>query len=318
MTQDTVFAIASMTKLMTTIAALQLVERKAIDLDDDVTPILPVLAKQHVLRSFSPDGVPITEKRKLPITLRQLLTHSSGVGYDFLQAEIKQYKKFHKLDRGTTINERFGLPLLYQPGEGWSYGGSLDWVGQLVEKLSGLTLESYMNQQIWSPLGLKDMTFWPQSKPKEYSERHAAMTIRDTKTGKAVQSRKPIDLGTGLIEAAGGQGALATMPEFMEIVHSLLLDDGRLLKQDTTDIMFQPQLSSAAKTALLAAFKHPEWAVGDFPNTGEYDWGLGGILIDGNKHPYHRKGAILWSGAPNLVWVGYFLVMVWPPEPDKS
>lgn len=303
MTGDTVFTIASMTKLMTTIAALQLVERRVVALDDDVTPVLPVLAQQGVLTGFSSDDVPITEKRKQAITLRQLLTHSSGVGYDFLQPEINQYKQYHNIAPGTTINERFGTPLLHQPGEGWSYGGSLDWVGQLVEKLSGLSLEEYMKEHIWDPLGLRDITFWPKSRPGEYTERRAAMSIRDGKTGKAVQSRKPIDLGADLVEAAGGQGAFATMTDFMEIVHSLLLDDERLLKRDTTKIMFEPQLSAASKAALLTAFKHPEWAVGHFPDTGQYDWGLGGLLIDGDRHPFHKRGTILWSGAPNLVWV---------------
>ncbi|KAH6652840.1 beta-lactamase family protein [Truncatella angustata] len=325
MTLDTVFSIASMTKLMTSIAALQLVERGLVKLDDDVASLLPVLARQEVLTGFSPDGVPATEKRRGPITLRHLLTHSSGVGYDFLQPEINRYKEHHKLSLapGRTIKERFGNPLVNQPGEGWAYGGSLDWVGKLVEKLGGLTLEDYMKRHIWEPLGLKDITFWPGARPGEFRARQAAMSIRDAETGKAVQSRKPINISEGLVEAAGGQGAFATMRDYMEIVHSLLVDDERLLKRQTTDIMFKPQLPSfpAAKAALLEDFKHPDWAVGSFPDTGEYDWGLGGILIDGDKHPHRRNGAMLWSGAPNLVWFidraaglcGVFGVQVLPP-----
>ncbi|KAK6069066.1 beta-lactamase [Seiridium cupressi] len=304
MSPDTVFTIASMTKLMTTIAALQLVERKIVALDDDVTPLLLVLAKQEVVTGFRQDGSPVTETRRYPITFRQLLTHSSGIGYDFLHPEINQYKEYHKLPMAgiTTINGRFGTPLLHQPGEGWSYGGSLDWTGQLVEKLSGLTLEEYMKKHIWDPLGLKDITFWPDSHLKDFRARRAAMSIRDSQTGKAVQSRKPIDLGAGLVEAAGGQGAFATMTDYMEIVHSLLMDDERLLGKETTEMMFKPQLSPSSKAALLANFEHPEWAVGNYPNTREYDWGFGGILIDGDSHAYRKRSALFWSGAPNLVW----------------
>lgn len=307
MTRDTVFALASMTKLMTTIAAMQLVESDRISLDKDVTELLPVLAQQDVLTGFSSDGVPSTEKRKHPITLRQLLTHSSGVGYDFLQPEINMYREYHKLSRtpGKTINERFGTPLLHQPGEGWSYGGSLDWAGHLVEKLTGQSLEDYMKQHIWDPLGLKDITFWPNGRSEQFADRRAAMSIRDERTGKAVQSRRYIDLNAGLVEAAGGQGAFATMSDYMEIVYSLLADDERLLKKATTEIMFQPQLSSTSKAALLQSFKYPEWAIGSFPDTEEYDMGLGGVLIDGNKHPYRKRGAMLWSGAPNLIWVSF-------------
>ncbi|KAF3018128.1 hypothetical protein E8E14_008958 [Neopestalotiopsis sp. 37M] len=297
---DTVLAIASMTKLMTTIAALQLVERGAVTLDEDVTRHLEVLARQEIVKGFQPDGTPITEKRANPITLRQLLTHSSGVGYDFAHPEINMYKKHHKLPLGKTINERFGVPLLYQPGEGWSYGGSLDWVGRLVEVLSGLTLEDYMKNHIWDPLGIKDATFWPAARPQKYRDRQSAMTIRDSKTGKAAQSRKPIDLGSGLTEAAGGQGAFITMDDYMKVMYSLLMDDERLLRKDTTEMMFKPQLSQFAKASLLES----GWAVGvgNFPETNEYDWGLGGILIDGDKHPYRKRNALTWSGAPNLVW----------------
>lgn len=300
MQSDTVLAIASMTKLMTTIAALQLVERGAVTLDEDVTGHLEVLGRQNVIKGFQSDGTPIVEKRAHPITLRQLLTHSSGVGYDFQHSEIHRYKKFHKLPSGETINERFGTPLLHQPGEGWTYGGSMDWVGRLVEILSGLSLEDYMKKNIWDPLGIKDATFWPATRSKEYRERQSAMSIRDTKTGRAVQSRKPIDLGSGLTEAAGGQGAFITMGDYMKVMHSLLVDDERLLRKDTTEIMFKPQLSPPAKASLLEY----GWSVGvgNFPETNEYDWGLGGILIDGDKHPYRKRNALLWSGAPNLVW----------------
>ncbi|KAI1875352.1 hypothetical protein JX265_004410 [Neoarthrinium moseri] len=303
MEKDTIFLMASMTKLMTTIAALQVVERGLIKLDDDVTGLLPVLAKQEVLTGFSEDGKPTVEKRRKPITLRQLLTHSFGGAYDFLSPDIVKYREYHKIPEGprTTIDEAFGTPLLHQPGEGWLYGPGLDWAGQVVEKLTGTTLEEHMQQNIWGPLGLRDITFWPEARA-DMQPRRAAMAIRDAATGKAVQSRKPINISAGLTQAAGGQGAFAGLADYLEILRSLLVDDGRLLRRATTEAMFRPQLSPAAKAALLANFKHPEWAVGHFPDTEEYDWGLGGILIDGDKHPFRKRNAMLWSGNANLSW----------------
>lgn len=128
MEKDTVFAMASMTKLITTIAALQLVERGLVGLDQDVAPQLPVLAGQPILTGFSDDGVPLLKSREKPITLRQLLTHSFGGVYGFLSGNIARHRRRLGIDgaRGTTVDELFAMPLLYEPGDSWSYGGGLD------------------------------------------------------------------------------------------------------------------------------------------------------------------------------------------------
>lgn len=306
MERDTVFAFASLTKLITTIAVLQLVERDLIKLDEDVTQLLPGLGKQEILIGFKDDQTPITKKRKNAITLRLLLTHSFGGMYDFMSGDIQAFKKFHGYPtaaKAETVEQIFGTPLLDEPGESWFYSGGLDWAGRLVEKLSGMTLDDYMTQNIANPLGLKSLTFWPDSHP-EIGRRLASMTIRDNKTGTAVQSRKPIKLNASVKEACGGQGACGTVAEFVEILSSLLNDDERLLKKETTAMMFEPQLTPNSKAALVESFKEPGWAVGHFPDTGEYDWGLGGLLIDGDKHPYRKRGTLLWSGNANLFWVG--------------
>ena len=128
MERDTVFAMASMTKLITTIAALQLVERGRVRLDQDVAPQLPVLAAQPILTSFGDDGVPLLKPRRKPITLRQLLTHSFGGVYGFLSGDIARYRRHLGIDgaQGTTVDELFATPLLYEPGDSWTYGGGLD------------------------------------------------------------------------------------------------------------------------------------------------------------------------------------------------
>jgi CubicO group peptidase (beta-lactamase class C family) len=321
MTRDTVFLIASMSKLVTTVAALQLVERGLVGLDDDVSARLPALARQDVLRGFAPDGTPQTEPRAGPITLRQLLTHSYGGAYDGIAGAplLPRWREIHgrALPEGgrlpATIDDAFGVPLIAQPGAGWSYGTGLDWAGQLVEKLAGVPLEEHMRQHIFAPLGLRDITFWPDKRAADdadFQRRRAQMTFRDAETGRASQTRKPFNMSEGLEEAAGGQGLFATMADYIEILHSLLTDDGRLLRSETVASMFTPQLSPPSKAALLEDIKNPAWMVGHFPDTAEYDWGLGGVLIDGDKHPFRRRGALLWSGAPNLAWVSVALLAV--------
>ncbi|KJK85169.1 hypothetical protein H633G_10996, partial [Metarhizium anisopliae BRIP 53284] len=165
---NTIFTLASITKLATTVAALQLVERGRIQLDDDVAELLPVLCRQKIISGFDDQGQPVLQDRKSPITLRHLLTHSSGAGYTFLDAgeKLRQYHRFHGTppNHGPTVETRFGVPLLYQPGEGWAYGAGIDWAGRLVEQLTGQSLEDYFAQHIWKPLGASGtFTFFPSA-----------------------------------------------------------------------------------------------------------------------------------------------------------
>ncbi|KAK8131453.1 beta-lactamase family protein [Apiospora sp. TS-2023a] len=302
MERDTVFVLASMTKLMTSIAVMQLAERGFVKLEDDVAPLLPALAKQPILTGFGEDGTPTTKERSGPITLHHLLTHSVGGTYDSANSDILQWKKYHGLLRkpGVTVEEVFGHPLLYAPGESWCYGTASDWAGKVVEALSGLSLEDYMKQNIWSPLGVKAITFWPAAHPG-MANRMCSMAFRDTRSGKAVQSRKPIPMTPGAQEAFGGQGAYASMVDYTEILNSLLVDDERLLKKETTAAMFQPQLSGSPKQALNESMANPQWAVGYYP-PGEYNWGLGGLLVEGKTESWRKPGTMLWGGAINSAW----------------
>ncbi|KAF7521183.1 hypothetical protein G7054_g12529 [Neopestalotiopsis clavispora] len=206
-TPSTVQELASMTKLLTTIAALQLVERGLVTLDEDVSAHLPSLASQPVFKGFvdenegddldsKKDGVaivkPLLEPRKNPITLRQLLTHSAGAGYTFVPGSpLKRYQTQvlgrSSLVQGATVDERFDQPLLYQSGEGWAYGSSIDRAGQLVEKLAGATLEAYFQTHIFAPLGITTGTFWPDA---SMIDQRSAVSFRDAATGGRARRRR--------------------------------------------------------------------------------------------------------------------------------
>ncbi|KAF5864381.1 hypothetical protein ETB97_007943 [Aspergillus alliaceus] len=111
-----VMAFASMTKLMTSIAALQLVERGLIGLDEDAGPLLLDLAQIKILTGWNEDGTPLLRERKSQITLRQLLTHSAGTGYDMTNSEIAKLSVFRarQINSGETVKETFGSPLTYE------------------------------------------------------------------------------------------------------------------------------------------------------------------------------------------------------------
>ncbi|KAI1381655.1 beta-lactamase family protein [Hypoxylon crocopeplum] len=300
--EETVMELASMTKLHTSVAALQLVEKGLVTLDEDVSRLVPSLAKQEVLTGFADDGTPITRKRQNPITLRQLLTHSAGAGYGFLNPSLGKVAAWKKTPQDGTVDGSFDLPLIYEPGEGFEYSSSIDRAGQIVEKLTGQNLEEYMKQHIWGPLGMDSTTFFASNNPS-IQARRVPMAFRVDPTKPVVENPDAPTFTAGLKEPFGGQGLFASMPDHLKLVHSLLVDDEKVLQKETTAIMFRPQLSPASKAALLENMKHPEWAVGNWPQTNEYDWGLGGILVDGDKHEYRRNGTMIWSGAANLFWV---------------
>ncbi|KAK0634475.1 beta-lactamase [Bombardia bombarda] len=308
MKTDTMLALASMTKLLTSIAAVQLVERGLITLDTDVSPYLPGLAAQPVITSSSPQ-VTLTPRTK-PILLRHLLTHSSGCGYRFIQPPIAAWVQQHygapnpppSAEDPPTVDNHVNWPLLFEPGTGWAYGSGIDWAGKLVEVLSGLDLESYFQQHILAPLGipLESITFYPERHESLDKTRLAGMTSRNPATGRV----EHFDMGKKPAERAayGGEGATADLGEYIKVMYSLLVDDGKLLKPETARLVFRPWLKEPeAKEALSKEIPAP-WVVGVVPDTGEYDWGLAGLLVDGDKHEYRKSGTLLWGGMFNLTW----------------
>jgi CubicO group peptidase (beta-lactamase class C family) len=306
LTTKSIMAIASMTKLLTSIAALQLVERQLVHLDQDISPLIPTLAAQEVLTGWDTTGRYITQKRENAITLRYLLTHSSGAGYDMSNPALARVtmSRGREINVGATVNERFGYPLLFEPGTSWEYGTGIDWVGQLVERLTGQELESYMQEHIWNPLAIQRITFWPSRRIDMDAER-MRITVRDENSGRAVPLQRPF-LTEGVSECFGGQGAYAAMEDFMKVLRSILADDGKLLTKDTTATMFQSQLGDASRESLRKHIKScglNAAFIGISDNSHAYDWGIGGMLAMDDVSSGRKKGTLFWSGKPNLFWV---------------
>src|SRR5437867_1918627 len=157
MTPDTVFRIASMTKAITSVAAMQLYEQGKLKLEDPVPNIDPALGSPQVLEGFDSAGAPRLRPAKRPITLRHLLTHTAGFNYDIWNANAGRYIKAAGLPpRATGKVATIRTPLGFDPGEKWEYGVNTDWVGRLVEAQSGQSLDAYFRDKIFAPLGMKD------------------------------------------------------------------------------------------------------------------------------------------------------------------
>jgi CubicO group peptidase (beta-lactamase class C family) len=257
---NTVMWVASCTKVMTSICALQLVERGLVTLDDPVYTHIPELEALKIIKSFDADtGAPVEEKHTVPMTLRHLLTHSSGLTYDAIHPKTLAWLAYHKRkpDQSGKLLERFGGPMVAEPGESWAYGPSIDYVGLLVERVTGQTLEAYMRANLWEPLGIKDMTFFLSSRP-DMKARLADMSMRNAE-GKVMYVDAPMpyqdNKGAEVQDCMGGQGVFTSAEEYVKVLKALLVadQDGKILKKESVEMMFSPQLSVGSKEALNAA-----------------------------------------------------------------
>ena len=168
MTPDAIFQIASMTKPVTSTAAMQLVEQQKLSLDDPAEKYLPELADLRVFESFDAStGAYTLRAPKTKVTVRQLFTHTSGIAYAFTSAVTRDFKP----RAGETYTDG---PLLFDPGTQWIYGDSIGVLGRIVEKLSGQTLEDYFRDHIFAPLKMTDTFFnVPEGKQQRRATIHA-------------------------------------------------------------------------------------------------------------------------------------------------
>lgn len=243
------------------------------------------------------------------------MTHSAGAAYSGFNPNIDKWRKSKGLPvaSGGTFEERIVQPLTYEPGTSWEYGTNIDWAGKVVEHFSGQSLDEYFQKNICEPLGIRDLTFWIDKHP-DMKARQAKMTIRSgypKPTGSAVDYNGPL-ITDGLKECYGGHGGFADLSQYLEIPFSLLADDEKLLKKDTVAEMFRPQLiSEDAKHILSKEVSKPDTLfIGEFPDTDDYDHGLGGLLIGRSIPGWRNKGRMTWSGLPNLFWVSGYLIVL--------
>jgi CubicO group peptidase (beta-lactamase class C family) len=160
MTADTVVWIASMTKAITAACAMHLVERGKLTLDGDLAPLLPELGQVQVLDGFDGAGAPRLRPPKRAVTLRHLLTHTSGYVYDMWNADMVRYMAIKETPGVISCrNVALTVPLAADPGERWEYGIGIDWAGKAVEAASGQKLGDYMQELIFGPLGMDDTGF---------------------------------------------------------------------------------------------------------------------------------------------------------------
>jgi len=298
LTVDALFRIASMTKAVTSTAAMQLVEQDRIGLDDPVEKYLPQFAGLKVVESFdAATGAYKVRPVSRPPTVRHVLTHTSGLGYPFTSATLRDFKP----RAGEAYP--FGGPLIFDPGERWHYGTSTDVVGALVEKISGQKLEAYFRQHIFNPLKMPDTSY---NVPQEKGARLVAAQQRDGARMDGAILRQSVQPGLAVPEPIGGGGLASTADDYGRFVRMLLnggeLDGARVLKAETVATMGENHIGAVSVPALKSAL--PRSADFTFIADGRDKWGLG-FLITTDQVPGKRSpGSLSWGGINNTYfWV---------------
>jgi CubicO group peptidase (beta-lactamase class C family) len=300
-TADTVFRIASMTKPLVTVAALQLVESGRLGLDDEVASILPEFAELQVLGGFDGDE-PVLRPAASAATIRQLLTHTSGCGYWFGNPELARYREQTGLpDILTSPLGAFGAPLIADPGTRWEYGISLDWLGRVIEAVSGRDLGAHLTEHVLTPLGMSDTTFAlaPQA-------RERLMTLHERSDGGGVAPRG-LDWPDEPEFCAGGHGLYSTARDYGRFLRAMLrggeLDGARVLSAETVERAFSDQLDGLPLPDLIPT--QAPWLIHDvvalpFRQT----WGFGFQLMLEDIPGMRHEGSGFWSGILNThFWI---------------
>ena len=293
---DHIFRAFSNTKLLTTCALLLLVEEGRIGLDDMVEQFLPQLANRKVLK-VGATSLSDVEPARGPITIRHLLSHTSGLSYGLFDPGtvlFKAYQDAGVLNPGTPLTDLIdklaGLPLAYHPGASWDYSVATDVLGRVVEVVAGTTLDAVFKARICDPLGMVDTTFFvpPAEQGRLVAYYRGADVTDPMKPGLSRIDDQPYPQAyrRPFPRLSGGGGLVTTLPDMLALVRALLPGPDMLLKPETMRQMMTNQLpdGQTIRFATMGPMPGKGFGLGaavtfaptpfDPPNsTGEFQWG---------------------------------------------
>lgn len=269
------------------------------------------------------------------------MTHSAGTVTGVMPGPVKSYRERNgtigSVLKASTVEERYGCPLAFQPGSNWEYGGGHDWALKVVEALTQMNAESYIRTNIAPQLGITSMTFWPQNnglleKVPECVVREGSGSLKighyDPNAKLIPRPHQDWDDLDNMKDCRGGGGLTTSSRDYLKLLHSLLANDGKVLKKETVDSMFLPTLTPEAKKAFnhkhhVEGFKN--FAPGEYDDNVELDWGLGAALTLADSPGWRGKGTLMWSGLANHFWFvdrqndlcGLFATQLLPSGDDK-
>ncbi|MFN3997638.1 serine hydrolase domain-containing protein [Algoriphagus sp.] len=281
--ENNIFRIFSMTKAIASVAALQLVEKGLINLDEPLDNLMPEMNSIPILTETDE----LVKARKA-ITLRHLLTHTAGFGYEFLDYRLQSFDK--------SKWEHDDLPRLFEAGERWQYGTNTEWVGKIVEKISGEDLETYLRNHITGPLQMNSTWF---NVPDNLKENIVSWGVRDS-TGFKENPRIPAKVVT---KYSAGGGLYSSPKDYLFFLNCIMndgkYDGGQILKPETVEMMFKNQLEGISLNFNIPVGGFPETiGLGGFAD--ELDtYGLAWAIENNDDELVRNKGAVYWAGIAN-------------------
>jgi len=304
MQPDTIFRIASMTKVVGAVAAMILVEECRLRLDDPIDDVLPELANRKVLRSIESE-IDDTVSARRAITLRDILTFRLGIGMIPIFPDRYPIQKavtaaglapgpvFPQMPPDELMRRYGALPLVYQPGERWLYSVGSEILGVLIARVSGKTLGAFLRERIFEPLGMKDTGFHA---PPEKHDRLATTYVRDRETNKLVVFDDPV---TGKFSSPpvfenAGAGLVSTADDFNAFAQMLLnggrLGSERILSRPSVELMTSDQLTAEQKIGSELFF------------ADHRGWGFGVSVFTKRDHLHTVPGRFGWEGGYGTSW----------------
>jgi methyl acetate hydrolase len=288
---DTIFRIASMTKPVTSVAVMMLAEEGKIGLDDPVAKHLPELANRQVFVRFTEDGY-IAKPAQTAMTVRHLLTHTSGLAYAFSNATLAGMLQ----DTNARATDH---ALVHEPGERWTYGESTRVLGTLVERVSGESLEAFMRERIFEPLDMQETWY---TVPADLTDRVA--TIHN-KTPEGMKESANSETVSSPMNGDGGLNSTAI--DYAKFIAMFLNggtapDGTRLLKQETVDLMGHNHIGSVHVSTQVST--NPALSR-DFPlGSGRDTFGLGFQITGQHEQAMRSPGSMAWAGIFNTeFWI---------------
>jgi CubicO group peptidase (beta-lactamase class C family) len=299
--EDHLFRVFSNTKLATSCAALMLLEEGRFQLDDPAEKYLPQLAGRRVLRPGATDAED-TEPAKTPITIRHLMTHTSGLAYGVLDPGTLMFRLYNEkraLNPATTLEDMMdtlaGLPLAYHPGESWEYSIATDVLGRLVEVLSGKRFDAFLQERIFTPLGMTDTGFVAKDAAR-LATYYAGADITDPmKPGLTRLDNVPYPgaFVAPVPRLSGGGGLVSSLGDQVKLLKSLMPGGPTLLKPQTIELMRTNQLPANR------CIRFPR--LGDVKGKG-FGLGCAVTLQPSAIEPKGSEGEIEWGGIAGTHW----------------
>lgn len=303
-TDDTVFAVFSATKPLTTAAALSVVDDGLLDLDAPASEYEPRLANPQVIEGFDVDGTPRLRPARRSPTTRELLTHTAGFGYDFFdETYLRLFREQQLPDIATATLPALTTPLLFDPGTEWRYGSGVDWAGLVVEAVTGQRLGEVLAERLLRPLGMRDTGF---TRTDDMRTRTATMYHRNPDGSLRANPRFALPDDPQI--HMGGQGLYSTVGDYLAFIR-MWLNDGRadsgeqILRAGTVAAATRDQIGPLTVTVLPGVKPKLSHDVDFFPGVPK-SWGLGFLINEADAPTGRPAGSLGWAGLANLYfWI---------------